>query len=105
MKMRGNASGRLESSATQTWVRTSITFYARWSCVSRPTEAKCESCTGFSAKPTYIIDCDFFTEKQTETKVVGNVLDAFNRRAGHLFRWHITQRLHAAMDPRDPSPP
>jgi uncharacterized protein (TIGR04255 family) len=52
-------------------------------------------------KQTYIIDCDFFTEKQTETKEAGNVLDAFNRRAGHLFRWYLTPRLHHAMEPRD----
>ncbi|WP_437957325.1 TIGR04255 family protein [Sorangium sp. So ce119] len=53
-------------------------------------------------KPTYIIDSDFFSEKQTETGVVDNVLDEFNRRAGHLFRWYITQHLHSAMEPRDP---
>jgi uncharacterized protein (TIGR04255 family) len=51
---------------------------------------------------TYIIDSDFFTDKQTDTKAVGNALDAFNRRAGHLFRWYISTRLHDAMDPRDP---
>ncbi|MBX3190636.1 MAG: TIGR04255 family protein, partial [Labilithrix sp.] len=50
--------------------------------------------------PLYIIDSDFFTEKQTETGGVSNVLDAFNRRAGHLFRWYITPRLHDAMEPR-----
>jgi uncharacterized protein (TIGR04255 family) len=53
-------------------------------------------------KLTYIIDSDFFTEQQAETKEVGNVLDAFNRRAGNLFRWYITQRLDRAMEPHDP---
>lgn len=54
------------------------------------------------AKQTYIIDSDFFSEKQTEPGVVDNALDAFNRRAGRLFRWYITPRLHDAMEPRDP---
>ncbi|MGH7268957.1 MAG: TIGR04255 family protein [Polyangiaceae bacterium] len=53
-------------------------------------------------KSTYIIDGDFFTEKQTDTKAVSDVLDAFNRRAGNLFRWYITPRLHGAMEPHDP---
>lgn len=50
----------------------------------------------------YVIDADFFTEEQTNTKVVNDVLDAFNRRAGHLFRWYITPELNRAMEPRDP---
>lgn len=52
-------------------------------------------------KLSYIIDSDFFTEKQTEIKAVSDVLDAFNRRAGRLFRWYITSQLHEAMLPRD----
>jgi uncharacterized protein (TIGR04255 family) len=49
---------------------------------------------------TYIIDSDFFLERQTETGEVPHVLEAFNRRAGRLFRWFITRRLHEAMEPR-----
>lgn len=53
-----------------------------------------------SSKSTYVIDADFFTDAQTETKGVSDVLNAFNRRAGHLFRWYITTTLHNAMDPQ-----
>jgi uncharacterized protein (TIGR04255 family) len=50
---------------------------------------------------TYIIDADFFTEQPRDTKDADNALDQFNSRAGHLFRWYITPRLHEAMGPRD----
>lgn len=52
----------------------------------------------------YLIDSDFFTEKKTEVSDVITVLDYFNRQAGNLFKWCITERLHTAMEPR-PVPP
>lgn len=55
-------------------------------------------------KSVYLIDSDFFTEARVETEGTDHVLDGFNRRAGHLFRWYITKRLHDAMDPQLPSP-
>jgi uncharacterized protein (TIGR04255 family) len=51
---------------------------------------------------SYIIDSDFFNETQTDLDEVWNVLEGFNRRAGHLFRWYITGKLHDAMQPRNP---
>jgi uncharacterized protein (TIGR04255 family) len=48
----------------------------------------------------YVIDSDFFTEKRTEMKDAFTALDAFNGQAGNLFRWCITPRLQAAMEPR-----
>ncbi|MBI3947761.1 MAG: TIGR04255 family protein [Armatimonadetes bacterium] len=51
----------------------------------------------------YVIDSDFFTEERTEAGNVLPQLDRFNRRAGHLFRWCITETLHDAMGPHDPA--
>jgi uncharacterized protein (TIGR04255 family) len=48
----------------------------------------------------YLIDCDFFSEAQTEPKDAIRTLDRLNNESGRLFRWCITQRLHASMDPR-----
>ncbi len=50
----------------------------------------------------YIIDSDFFLEGNLEKGAVAHALDAFNRRAGRLFRWCITRRLHDAMEPMGP---
>jgi uncharacterized protein (TIGR04255 family) len=47
----------------------------------------------------YLIDSDFFAEKLKESNDVSDRLDRFNRRAGRLFRWCITPRLHEAMGP------
>jgi uncharacterized protein (TIGR04255 family) len=47
----------------------------------------------------YLIDNDFFTDKQTRPADVYNKLDYFNQQSGRLFRWCITGVLHAAMDP------
>jgi len=48
----------------------------------------------------YIIDGDFFVEKQIAIEGGTGVLDEFNKRAGRLFRWCITSKLHVAMEPR-----
>jgi uncharacterized protein (TIGR04255 family) len=50
---------------------------------------------------TYVIDSDFFSEKQTPIQGARDVLNGFNQRAGRLFRWCIAPRLHDAMGPRD----
>jgi len=52
---------------------------------------------------TYVIDGDFFTDTHLSTEGVIDVLDEFNRKAGRLYRWYATDRLHNAMGPR-PSP-
>lgn len=57
---------------------------------------------GEGGAATYMIDADFYSDKKTPPEEALNVLDAFNRRAGHLFRWCIKPRLHDAMDPRTP---
>lgn len=48
----------------------------------------------------YMIDSDFYTDEKTEATDVLDRLNFFNRMAGRLFRWCITDRLHEAMDPR-----
>jgi uncharacterized protein (TIGR04255 family) len=48
----------------------------------------------------YLIDCDFYTDEKTEVTNVLDRLDFFNRMAGRLFRWCISDRLHQAMEPR-----
>lgn len=52
----------------------------------------------------FMIDADFFTDKQTECSDVFNHLNALNRQAGNFFRWCITDRLHEAMQPRAVTP-
>lgn len=52
-----------------------------------------------SRETCYLIDCDFFTEKQTEVQDVYRVLGYLNRQAGHLFRWSISETLHRALQP------
>jgi uncharacterized protein (TIGR04255 family) len=47
----------------------------------------------------YSIDSDFFTEEKTEVTDVFNSLKLFNRQAGRLFRWCITDHLHNALGP------
>lgn len=53
-----------------------------------------------SGETCYLIDSDFFTEDQKEAANVADILDYFNRQAGKLFRWCITDRLHEAMEPQ-----
>jgi uncharacterized protein (TIGR04255 family) len=47
----------------------------------------------------YLIDNDFFSDTKVEVSDVFNRLTAFNREAGRLFRWCITDQLHDAMAP------
>ena len=47
----------------------------------------------------YLIDSDFYTGKRVEVQDAINSLSSFNRYAGRLFRWCITDRLHTAMEP------
>lgn len=47
----------------------------------------------------YLIDCDLFTERQTEVQDVYDVLDYLNRQAGNIFRWSISEKLHHALQP------
>ncbi|OOG28768.1 hypothetical protein B1C78_00660 [Thioalkalivibrio denitrificans] len=50
----------------------------------------------------YLIDADFYTEQRTEVKDVLGILGSYNRQAGNLFRWCISDRLHHAMEPYTP---
>jgi uncharacterized protein (TIGR04255 family) len=52
-----------------------------------------------SGEPCYMIDCDLYDETNTETANAFGKLNSFNRLAGRLFRWCITERLHRAMGP------
>jgi len=47
----------------------------------------------------YSIDIDIFTETRTEATDVFDILKVFNRQAGRLFRWCITEHLHNALGP------
>ena len=47
----------------------------------------------------YQIDSDFSTENIEEHDNAIERLHHFNRRAGRLFRWCITPKLHTAMEP------
>lgn len=47
----------------------------------------------------FMIDSDFFVEAPRETDDAEQVLDDFHKRAGHLFRWSISDRLHEALEP------
>ncbi len=53
-----------------------------------------------SDEECYLIDADFSVEKKDGVDEPFKVLDEFNRMAGRLFRWAITERLHSAMEPR-----
>ena len=48
----------------------------------------------------YLVDSDFFTKQRMEKEYALEKLDTFNKSAGRLFRWCITDRLHKAMGPR-----
>lgn len=50
---------------------------------------------------TYVIDVDFFTEERSPCDGVFDGLNTFNRLAGNLFRWAVTDKLHAALEPED----
>jgi uncharacterized protein (TIGR04255 family) len=48
----------------------------------------------------YLIDADFALEKLEGINGAIEILDKFNRLAGRLFRWTITDTLHKAMGPQ-----
>ncbi|MDQ2731691.1 MAG: TIGR04255 family protein [Armatimonadota bacterium] len=50
--------------------------------------------------PCYMIDSDFSTEEKIDVTDSIHVLQYFNRYAGRLFRWCISDTLHDAMDPQ-----
>lgn len=54
-------------------------------------------------QPAYLIDTDLFTNEKAEKSNVWKHLDEFNRDAGRVFRWSITDKLHVALTPRDPN--
>jgi len=49
----------------------------------------------------FIIDSDFFVERRLEPQHALGLLNDFNRKSGHLFRWCIQDALHRAMEPTD----
>jgi len=53
-----------------------------------------------SGEICYIIDSDFYVNERTGARDATRILDYFNRQAGRLFRWCITDRLHQAMEPQ-----
>jgi uncharacterized protein (TIGR04255 family) len=53
-----------------------------------------------SDEECYLIDADFSVERKEGIDEPFKTLDEFNRLAGRLFRWAITERLHEAMQPR-----
>ena len=48
---------------------------------------------------SYVIDWDFFTETKTEVQNAVGTLVHFNKLVGRAFRWCITERLRAALQP------
>jgi uncharacterized protein (TIGR04255 family) len=48
----------------------------------------------------YMIDADFSVERREGLDEPFEILDKFNRIAGRLFRWAITDTLHMAMEPK-----
>lgn len=49
---------------------------------------------------SYLIDADFYTEQKVKSNdEIWENIDDFNRMAGKLFRYSITQKLHEAMEP------
>jgi len=46
------------------------------------------------------IDADFYRQERSEVQDARKVLDSLNKRARSVFRWCITERLHAAMEPK-----
>lgn len=53
-----------------------------------------------SGEQCYMIDADFSLERREGTNEPFEILGKFNRLAGSLFRWSITDRLHRAMAPK-----
>ena len=55
-----------------------------------------------SGEQCYLIDADLWLENKEGIDVPFAILDKLNRLAGRLFRWSVTERLHRAMEPRNP---
>lgn len=53
-----------------------------------------------TAPQCYLIDADFAIENVEVLDETFNILDKFNRLAGRLFRWAISEKLHNAMGPK-----
>jgi uncharacterized protein (TIGR04255 family) len=53
-----------------------------------------------SDEDCYVIDADYFTERNTEPSNAIETLNRLNGFAGRLFRWCITERVYQSMDPR-----
>jgi len=51
---------------------------------------------------SYLIDADFAVDNMEVANGLFNVLGTFNKLAGRLFRWAITETLHDAMGPEHP---
>ena len=51
-------------------------------------------------KRVYLIDADYFTERQIEKESVNELLGYFNLEAGNLFRWAISDTARAALGAR-----
>lgn len=53
-----------------------------------------------SGHMVYLIDTDCYLEGNLGGDDADAILDRFNRAAGNLFRWAISDRLEGALDPR-----
>jgi uncharacterized protein (TIGR04255 family) len=53
-----------------------------------------------SRETCYIVDSDFFIEERKDAANAFALLDDFNRHAGRLFRWCITDQLHERLGPQ-----
>ena len=47
----------------------------------------------------YLIDNDFHTNERTKRTDAFGILEYFHREAHNLFRWSVSEQLHAAMGP------
>jgi uncharacterized protein (TIGR04255 family) len=54
-----------------------------------------------SDERVYLIDADYFTNRQREAGEINELLGYFNKEAGRLFRWAITDTLRSALGKRD----
>jgi uncharacterized protein (TIGR04255 family) len=52
--------------------------------------------------PVYVIDADFSTQNRCDHASAFTAANKFNKWAGHLFRWAITDALRTALEPRTP---
>ncbi len=53
-----------------------------------------------NAHDVYRVDADFFTGERSNASDVVGILDVFNKVAGNLFRWTITDTLQRALRPK-----